>query len=78
MLLALIVNLCLRVGVLLINALLIVLPATAASVTARNLRQLFWVTIVLCLVVSLSGLDIGWELGARYRVNISIQAPSFC
>ena len=62
MLLALIVNLCLRaVGVLLINALLIVPAATAANVS-RNLRQLFWLTIVLCLLVSLTGLDVSWEL----------------
>jgi zinc transport system permease protein len=72
MLLALIVNLCLRaVGVLLINALLIVPAATAANVS-RNLRQLFWVTIILCLVVSLTGLDISWELSARYKVDIGI------
>jgi zinc transport system permease protein len=54
-LLALIINLCLRtVGVLLINALLIV-PAATASNLCRNLRQLFWVTMVLCLLVSVSG-----------------------
>jgi zinc transport system permease protein len=72
MLLALIVNLCLRaVGVLLINALLIVPAATAANVS-RNLRQLFWVTIILCLGVSLAGLASSWELGARYNVNVGI------
>ena len=47
-LLALIVNLCLRsVGVLLINALLIVPAATGVNV-CRNLRQLFWFTICFC------------------------------
>ena len=72
MLLALIVNLCLRaVGVLLINALLIVPAATAANVS-RNLRQLFWLTIGLCLAVSLAGLDISWELGARYKINVGV------
>ncbi len=72
MLLALIVNLCLRaVGVLLINALLIVPAATAANLS-RNLRQLFWITIILCLAVSLSGLGVSWELGARYKANIGI------
>jgi zinc transport system permease protein len=72
MLLALIVNLCLRaVGVLLINALLIVPAATAANVS-RNLRQLFWATIILCLVVSLAGLASSWELNARYNVNVGI------
>jgi zinc transport system permease protein len=49
-LLALIVNLCVKVvGVLLINALLIVPAATAANV-CRNMRQLFWLTIILCLL----------------------------
>ena len=56
---------------LLINALLIVPAATAANVS-RNLRQLFWVTIILCLAVSLTGLGASWELGARYKVNIGI------
>ena len=55
-LLALIVNVCLKtVGVLLINALLIVPAATAANL-CRNMRQLFWRTIVLCLVISCFGL----------------------
>jgi zinc transport system permease protein len=55
-LLALIVNLCLRyVGALLINALLIVPAATAINLS-RNLRQLFHWTWMLCLFISLSGL----------------------
>src|SRR5206468_1542411 len=50
-LLALIVNLCLKiVGALLINALLVVPAATAANL-CRNMRQLFWTTIGLCLLV---------------------------
>jgi len=51
-LLALIVNVCLKtVGVLLINALLIVPAATVGNV-ARNMRQMFLGTVALCLVVS--------------------------
>ena len=66
-LLALIVNLCLRsVGVLLINALMVVPAATAINVT-RNLRQLFWLTIGLTLVISLGGLAISWEFSTRRR-----------
>jgi zinc transport system permease protein len=54
-LLAVIVNLCLRtVGALLINALLIV-PAATASNLCRNLRQMFWLTTGLCLAVSIAG-----------------------
>ena len=62
-LLALIVNLCLRfVGALLINALLIIPAATAINLS-RNMRQLFWLTIVLCLGLSLGGQWLSWELG---------------
>jgi zinc transport system permease protein len=63
-LLALIVNVCLKtVGVLLINALLIVPAATIGNV-ARNMRQLFWGTIGLCLFISCFGL---W-LSAQVRI----------
>ncbi len=62
-LLALIVNLCLKiVGALLINALLIV-PAATAGNLARNMRQLFWWTIGLCLFVGVTGLVLSWEVG---------------
>jgi zinc transport system permease protein len=62
MLLAVIVNLCLRcVGVLLINALLVVPAATAMNVS-RNLRQLFRWTLGLCVVVSLAGQWLSWEV----------------
>jgi zinc transport system permease protein len=55
-LLALIVNLCLRaVGALLINALLVVPAATAANLS-RNLRQMFWVSIALSLTAGVAGL----------------------
>jgi zinc transport system permease protein len=61
-LLALIVNLSLQiVGVLLINALLIVPAATAANV-CRNMRQMFWVTVGLCLASGVVGLWISWDL----------------
>lgn len=54
-LLALIVNLCLRiVGALLINAMLIV-PAATASNLCLNMRQLFWTTILLSLSVGVLG-----------------------
>jgi zinc transport system permease protein len=63
MLLALVVNLCARtVGALLINALLVVPAATAANVS-RNLRQVFWVTMALCLGSCLLGQAISWEVG---------------
>lgn len=73
MLLALIVNLCIRtVGVMLINALLIV-PAATAALLARNLRQVFWLTMGLCLGSSLVGLTITWEVESRtkYRLGVS-------
>jgi zinc transport system permease protein len=61
-LLALIVNLSLQiVGVLLINALLIVPAATAANV-CRNMRQMFWVTVGLCLTSGVVGLWLSWDL----------------
>ncbi len=59
-LLALLVNLCLRaVGALLINALLIV-PAATARNLARNMRQLFWLTILLCLFAGIAGQLLSW------------------
>jgi zinc transport system permease protein len=71
-LLAIVVNLCLRaVGVLLINALLIV-PAATAFNLSRNLRQLFWRTILLCLAVSLAGEFLMWEAHARYQVSLGV------
>lgn len=71
-LLALIVNVCLRcVGVLLINALLIVPAATAVNLS-RNMRQLFWLTIALCLGVSVAGQALSWEASARYDVAVGV------
>ena len=64
-LLALIVNLCLRsVGALLINALLIVPAATAMNIS-RNMRHLFRRTVAICLIVSVLGQVLSWELGIR-------------
>jgi zinc transport system permease protein len=55
-LLALIVNLCLRaVGALLINAMLVVPAATAANL-CRNLRQMFWCSVLLSVAAGVSGL----------------------
>jgi zinc transport system permease protein len=55
-LLALIVNLSLpAVGILLINALLVVPAATAANLS-RNLRQMFWLSILLGLLAGVGGL----------------------
>lgn len=54
-LLALIVNLSIKtVGVLLINGLLIVPAATAANL-CRNMRQLFWTTIILSVGSAIAG-----------------------
>ena len=64
-LLAVIINVCLRtVGVLLINALLIVPAATACNL-CRNLRQMFWVTVGLSLAVGVSGHVLAHELRVR-------------
>ncbi len=66
-LLGLIVNLCLNiVGTLLINALLIV-PAAAASNLCRNMRQLFWWSIGLCLFSGVAGQVLCWEINCRTR-----------
>jgi zinc transport system permease protein len=70
LLLAVIVNLCLRcVGALLINALLVVPAATAMNIS-RNLRQVFWWTIGLCLGGSLGGLWLSWEFEAWTRIPL--------
>jgi zinc transport system permease protein len=54
-LLALVVNLSIKaVGALLINALLVV-PAAAAANVSRNLRQMFWLTLALCVASGLLG-----------------------
>jgi zinc transport system permease protein len=71
-LLALIVNLCVRtVGALLINALLVVPAATAAGVS-RNLRQLFWLTVALCLTCCVGGQWISWEIESHFNLKLGI------
>jgi zinc transport system permease protein len=61
-LLAVIINLSLRtVGALLINALLVVPAATACNL-CRNLRQLFWASVLLCLGVSTGGHVLAYHL----------------
>lgn len=77
-LLALIVNLCLRyIGALLINALLVVPAATAINCT-RNLRQLFRWTLALSLLVSIGGQILSWDLENTFRSrghNVSLGTP---
>jgi zinc transport system permease protein len=64
-LLAIIINLCLKtVGALLINALLIV-PAATAGNLVRNLRQMFWVTIGLAVTVGVTGHALSYHLRPR-------------
>lgn len=64
-LLAVVVNLTVRtVGVLLINALLVVPAATAINL-GRNLRQVFWLSILLCLVSCVGGQWLSWEVQTR-------------
>jgi zinc transport system permease protein len=71
-LLALIVNLCLRfVGALLINALLIIPAATAVNLS-RNMRQMFWLTIALTLLLSVGGQWLSWEIGQGAKVPLGI------
>jgi zinc transport system permease protein len=61
-LLAVIVNLCLKaVGALLINALLIV-PAATAALLCRNMRQLFWGSVGLCLLAGAVGHALSFHL----------------
>lgn len=72
MLLALVVNLCLRaVGVLLINALMVVPAATSANVS-RNLRQMFWRTVILTVAVGLIGQAVSWEVEARTGLGFTV------
>jgi zinc transport system permease protein len=73
-LLAVVVNLCLQtVGALLINAMLVVPAATAANF-CRNMRQLFWATVGICLLVGIVGQAISWNLTvvASYQSNARI------
>ncbi|MFM7149452.1 MAG: metal ABC transporter permease [Gemmataceae bacterium] len=72
MLLALVVNLCVRtVGALLINALLVVPAATAANVCS-NLRSVFWTTVGLCFGSCLVGQVISWEVESHTNLRLGI------
>jgi len=69
LLLALIVNLSIvTVGALLINAMLIV-PAATASNLARNLRQMFWLTIAMSITAGMVGLYISNSFTLRVGAN---------
>jgi len=72
-LLALIVNFSLRaVGVLLINGLLIIPAATACNVS-RNMRQMFWLTVVLSVGCGVIGLWLSAEISASVGGGRSVQ-----
>jgi zinc transport system permease protein len=74
-LLAVIVNLSLKVvGALLINALLLV-PAATACNFSRNMRQLFWWTIVICLGVGVLGHWLSWETSIALQRTFSLEQP---
>jgi zinc transport system permease protein len=65
-LLAMVVNLSIyAVGVLLINALLVV-PAAAAANVSRNLRRMFWFTLLGCVGCSL----IGYQISSTTEVTL--------
>ncbi|HEY8504397.1 MAG TPA: metal ABC transporter permease [Gemmataceae bacterium] len=71
LLLALVVNFSLwAVGVLLINGLLLV-PAAAASNIARNMRQMFWLTLGVSVGCGMTGL---W-LSTRVRIPLGRGEP---
>jgi zinc transport system permease protein len=61
LLLAMVVNFSIKaVGVLLINALLVV-PAAAAANLARNMRQMFWYSLVGSLACGMIGYWVSWR-----------------
>lgn len=66
-LLAVIVNVCIQtVGILLINAMLVV-PAAAAINLSRNLRQMFWWTIVISLAAGIGGMELSLNVHIPIR-----------
>jgi len=70
-LLAIVVNLSIKsVGVLLINALLVV-PAAAAANVARNLQQFFWYTMAGSVASSM----IGYEISDRLAIPLGTGEP---
>jgi zinc transport system permease protein len=65
-LLAVIVNVCIQaVGILLINAMLIVPAATAINLS-RNLRQMFWWTIGISLAAGFGGMELSSNPHTRF------------
>jgi zinc transport system permease protein len=71
-LLALMVNLSQQItGTLLINGLLIV-PAAAAANLANNLRQMFWYSMAISLLVGFAGYVLSWEISCIYYQTFSI------
>jgi zinc transport system permease protein len=71
-LLALMVNLSQQItGTLLINGLLIV-PAAAAANVARNLRQMFWYSVAIALLVGASGNLLSWEISCSFQRHFSV------
>jgi len=73
LLLALIVNFSIvTVGALLINAMLIV-PAATASNLARNLRQMFWLTLGFSLAAGLAGLYLSSAFYVRFPSGIEVE-----
>jgi zinc transport system permease protein len=71
-LLAVVINVCLRVvGVLLINALLIV-PAAIAMNVSSNLRRMFWTTVCCSVGLSVIGQVLSWEIQIRAEVPVGI------
>lgn len=71
-LLALVVNLCLRfVGALLINALLIIPAATAVNIS-RNMRQMFWWTIILGVFLSIMGQWLSWDMNMGRQIDLGL------
>jgi zinc transport system permease protein len=72
-LLALVVNLSQHItGTLLINGMLIV-PAAAAANMANNLRQMFWYSIVIAMLVGFCGYVLSWEISCAFAMqNIAV------
>lgn len=75
-LLALIVNISIQaVGILLVNAMIIVPAATAINLS-RNLRQMVWWTIAVSLSTGLIGIWLSFDLGIPIGSQIYRPGPS--
>ncbi len=71
LILALVVNLSIKaVGALLINAMLVVPAATAANLS-RNLRQMFWLSVLFCVGAGL----VGFALRNNFEVRLGRSEP---